>query len=76
VSSSTDACGRRAVLRRLSWGGGVCRPRAALETVRRGQPGGAGDRARYPNAHCLLIGSDGIPLADFFARAPEAFLTR
>jgi hypothetical protein len=32
-------------------------------------------RARYPHSHALLVGSDGIPLQDFFARPPSDFFT-
>ena len=42
--------------------------------VKSGRPGRlsglAAFRARYPQARALLVGSDGIPLQDFFARSP------
>jgi hypothetical protein len=51
----------------------------ALE-VKSGRPGRlsglAAFRARYPRSHALLVGSDGIPLEDFFARSPSDFLSR
>jgi len=49
----------------------------ALE-VKSGRPGRlsglAAFRARYPRAQALLVGGDGIPLEDFFARSPADFL--
>ena len=49
----------------------------ALE-VKSGRPGRlSGLRAfcaRYPRAHALLVGGEGIPLEDFFARSPADFL--
>ena len=51
----------------------------ALE-VKSGRPGRlsglAAFRARYPRSRALLVGGDGIPLDDFFARSPSDFLTR
>jgi hypothetical protein len=51
----------------------------ALE-VKSGRPGRlsglAAFRARYPRSRALLIGSDGIPIDDFFARSPADFLSR
>ena len=51
----------------------------ALE-VKSGRPGRlsglAAFRARYPRSRALLVGVDGIPLDDFFARSPSDFLTR
>lgn len=51
----------------------------ALE-VKSGRPGRlsglAAFRARYPRSHALLIGGQGIPLEDFFARSPADFLSR
>jgi hypothetical protein len=51
----------------------------ALE-VKSGRPGRlsglAAFRARYPRSHALLVGSDGIPLEDFFARSPSDLLSR
>jgi len=51
----------------------------ALE-VKSGRPGRlsglAAFRARYPRSSALLVGGDGIPLNDFFARSPSDFLTR
>jgi predicted AAA+ superfamily ATPase len=48
----------------------------ALE-VKSGRPGRisglAAFRARYPQSRTLLIGSDGIPLQEFFARPPSDF---
>jgi predicted AAA+ superfamily ATPase len=45
--------------------------------VKSGRPGRlsglAAFRARYPHAHALVIGSDGIPLQDFFSRPPSDF---
>jgi uncharacterized protein len=47
--------------------------------VKSGRPGRlsglAAFRARYPHSHALLVGSDGIPLQDFFARPPSDFFT-
>jgi hypothetical protein len=51
----------------------------ALE-VKSGRPGRlsglAAFRARYPRSHAFLVGSDGIPLEDFFARPPSNFFSR
>ena len=51
----------------------------ALE-VKSGRPGHlsglAAFRARYPRAQALLVGSDGIPLEDFFARSPSVLFSR
>ncbi|MCX6348282.1 MAG: AAA family ATPase [Candidatus Aureabacteria bacterium] len=51
----------------------------ALE-VKSGRPGRlsglAAFRARYPRSRALLIGSDGIPIEDFFARSPAEFFSR
>ena len=51
----------------------------ALE-VKSGRPGRlsglAAFRARYPRSQALLVGSDGIPLEDFFARSPSDLLSR
>jgi predicted AAA+ superfamily ATPase len=47
--------------------------------VKSGRParlsGLAAFRARYPDAHALVVGSEGIPLRDFFARHPSDFFT-
>ena len=51
----------------------------ALE-VKSGRPGRLSGltafRARYPRSQALLLGSDGIPLEDFFARSPSDFFSR
>jgi hypothetical protein len=45
--------------------------------VKSGRPsrlsGLAAFRARYPHSKALLIGSEGIPLANFFTNAPADF---
>ena len=50
----------------------------ALE-VKSGRPGRLGGlaafRARYPRSQALLIGSEGIPLEDFFGRSPTEFFS-
>ena len=49
----------------------------ALE-VKSGRPGRHSGlmafRARYPRAHALLVGGEGIPLEDYLARSPADFL--
>jgi predicted AAA+ superfamily ATPase len=51
----------------------------ALE-VKSGRPGRLGGlpafRARYPHSRALVIGSEGIPLQDFFAASPADFFKR
>jgi len=48
-----------------------------VKSGRSGQHGGLDAfHARYPRSHSLLIGAQGIPLKDFFARSPFDFLTR
>jgi hypothetical protein len=47
-----------------------------IKSERPGRIGGlAAFRKRYPRSRPLLIGGDGIPLQEFFARSPAAFLT-
>jgi hypothetical protein len=48
-----------------------------VKSGRHGRISGLGAfRARYPHSHTLVVGGDGIPLADFFARPPSDFLVR
>jgi hypothetical protein len=47
----------------------------AVKSGRAGRLSGlAAFRARYPRAHALAVGGQGIPLDDFFARSPADFL--
>ena len=46
-----------------------------VKSGRSGKKSGlAAFRRRYPKTKVIMVGPDGIPLADFFASAPEEIL--
>ena len=55
---------------------GSCVWAIEVKSGRQGRVSGlATFKTRYPNARLLLIGAGGIPLKEFFAHPPDAFLT-